>query len=115
MIDLITNNSIDYANAAPFGTVLAVGDINKFTTLQTGSVDSFDFINKIGSIYSDQRSDPMSVKQIRLEKSNAFYSFKAGIIPKKKGLYIFGTSDIPAYRQGSPKCGRANINVCKFQ
>lgn len=109
LMDTNTKKVIDYSSAANLASAVIISDIKKFKD-KRGAIDSFDYINVIGNIFSDVNTDTSNVKQLTYNKATSSFELKIGFIARKAGSYIFTIPDNPyLYRRGKPKCGTAKI------
>jgi hypothetical protein len=80
------------------------------TTDFTPAVDSFDFVNVKGQIFTDGAIRPKEIKQIYFASNKNLYELKIGIIPKKRGRYYVPIGNGLGIRNNS-QCEKSNFNI----
>ncbi len=109
LMDTNTKKVIDFSSAANLSLAAIISDIKKFQD-KRGAIDSFDYINMTGDIFSEVNTDTSNVKQLTYNEATSSFELKIGFIARKAGSYIFTIPDIPyLYRRGEPKCGVAKV------
>lgn len=111
LIDINTQQQVEFSNAENLGSDLIISDISKFN-LQRGAVDSFKYAQLHGTIYTDLQANPQGVKQLSFEEKTNSYLLQVGLIAKKAGNYILTMPDNPSvFRKGRGKCGMASFKI----
>lgn len=110
--DVTTQNEIDFSNAENLGASFLIQDISKFRNSFRGAIDSFEFFNIYGNIFSAINTDTSRVKQLRYSETDSSYQIKVGVVALKAGLYLFTIPDAPdIYRKNKVKCGIGDFEI----
>jgi len=92
------------------GGNLIVSSVDSFTNSNRGAVQSFNYFNIQGQLYSDSKFNPGNVKQIRYLETDSSYNLLVAIISRVSGPFVFTFTDVPGVHwSGAGKCGTANM------
>jgi hypothetical protein len=107
--DINSQKTITFSDAENLGSDLVISDISKFN-LERGAVDSFNYVQRHGTIFSDPSANPGGVKQLMFEGNSDSYLLEVGLIAQRAGAYVLTMNDVPkVYRKGMTNCGTAKF------
>lgn len=110
--DLVSNQMIDYSGAENFGPSITYIELTGGDRLNTGAIAAAnDFENHLIWGTPVPSPKPDQVRGFRCIEENRFYKFKAGIIPKKKGLFYIGFSNASGVFRKHNKCDKAGFGL----
>lgn len=112
LINLYTNQLVDYSGAANFGTAIGYGQLLGGGVLDPGGKPAADsFENVVVKGVSDHSLKPDQVRSFLFTEENGMYVFKLGIVPKAKGLFVIVPGNAVNVYTKKNKCVKANFSL----
>ncbi len=114
LIDTATRQLVDYSNAGNMGIGIGFVIFNGLGDILNPGVspaaDSFYCLLEIGNALPNTVL-PEQNRNYSLMESNNQYSFRLGVVPKKRGIYLIGAADAPNVYRKSDACTKAYFAI----
>ena len=95
LTDNRTGKIVDYSNSVDLSSSIGFADFTKFgTTTDSTTTKYMHYVKLEGDVYND-KTMPLywNGNRVRYEENDGYYKLKIGMIPQKKGMYIFSIGD----------------------
>lgn len=107
LLDLVSNQQINYSNNLGVGGNIGIGLIDSINKKFDFATDSFNILSSKGSFSFGLNK----VVNIAYEESNTLFQFEIKLLPKKKGNYILGITDLGSQGIKNKDCTNAGFTM----
>jgi hypothetical protein len=111
LLNTLDNVQINYNNAVGIGGSISIGLLDTITHQRLPANDSFNIISFVGSFEKFPINTINQGINFSYLELNSTYEFKIGFIPKYKGIYGIGVSDLRSLGLKGKNCTNANFDM----
>ncbi len=112
LIDVSTNTLVDFSDAANFGSAISFDMFIGGSISNPGisfAANNFNFFLSKGNAVINGSTE--RIREYLFIQSNNTYTFKLGIIPKRKGVFGIGFGNAANVYRKSDKCSKAGYEI----
>lgn len=110
LTNLISNQQVDYSNSLGIGGNFNMIKMDTVNKVGIEGRNNFEIINLIGTTTPISNSPNLGVNIFYVEQTNN-YNAKFGVIPKSKGLFYIGVTDLSSQGIRGQDCTNAGFNM----
>ena len=109
LLNLISNQHVDYSNSVGIGGDIGIALPDSLSRENKPAKDSFEYVSITGKFVTRPINQNQGINNEYFESMN--YSFRGGIICKKKGVYAISVDNLISPGLRGVNCTNASFNM----